>query len=113
MSKLPIFERFLSVGNLKPKLEWFFKPKLKPKIFLLNWVPAHVAEGGELGEGGGVEAGDEGPVEGLSARRDARLLSHLAALAGVSLGAEALDAAARRHGREARSAVQAGTGTIS
>ena len=74
-----------------------------------------MAEGGELGEGGGVavEAGHEGPVEGLSARRDARLLSHLAALAGVSLGAEALDAAARRHGREARSAVQAGTATIS
>ena len=39
MSKLPIFELFLSVGNLKPKLKWFFKPKLKPKLFLLNWVP--------------------------------------------------------------------------
>ena len=24
MSKLPIFDHFLSVGNLKPKLEWFF-----------------------------------------------------------------------------------------
>ena len=31
-SKLPIFELFLSVGNLKPKLKWFFKPKLKPKF---------------------------------------------------------------------------------
>ena len=39
MSKLPIFEHFLSVGNLKPKLEWFFKPKLKPIFFLLNWAP--------------------------------------------------------------------------
>ena len=39
MSKLPIFERFLGVGNLKPKLKWFFKPKLKPKIVLLNWAP--------------------------------------------------------------------------
>ena len=28
MSKLPIFEHFLSVRNLKPKLKWFFKPKL-------------------------------------------------------------------------------------
>ena len=35
MSKLTIFELFLSVGNLKPKLEWFFKPK----CFLLNWAP--------------------------------------------------------------------------
>ena len=39
MSKLPIFEHFLSVENLKPKLKWFFKPKLKPIFFLLNWVP--------------------------------------------------------------------------
>ena len=31
MSKLPIFEHFLSVGNLKPKL--------KPKFCLLNWAP--------------------------------------------------------------------------
>ena len=40
MSKLPIFEHFLSVGNLKPKLGWFFKPKSKPKMFQLNWAPA-------------------------------------------------------------------------
>ena len=39
MSKLPIFELFLSVGNLKPKLKWFFKPKLELKFFLLNWAP--------------------------------------------------------------------------
>ena len=39
MSKLPIFEYFLSVGNLKPKLKPFFKPKLKPKKFLLNPLP--------------------------------------------------------------------------
>ena len=32
MSKLPIFEHFLSVGNLKPKLKRFFKPKLKAKF---------------------------------------------------------------------------------
>ena len=37
----PIFEHFLSVGNLKPKLKWFFKPKLKPKCFLLNRPPSH------------------------------------------------------------------------
>ena len=36
MSKLLIFEYYLSVGNLKPKLKPFFKPKLKPKLFLLN-----------------------------------------------------------------------------
>ena len=32
-STLPIFEHFLSLENLKPKLKWFFKPKLKPIIF--------------------------------------------------------------------------------
>ena len=32
----PFFKHFLSVGNLKPKLKWFFKPKLKPKIFC--WI---------------------------------------------------------------------------
>ena len=36
MSKLPIFELFLSVGNLKPKLKLFIKPA---NIFLLNWAP--------------------------------------------------------------------------
>ena len=36
MSKLPIFELFISVGNLKPKLKWFFKRN----IFLLNFHPA-------------------------------------------------------------------------
>ena len=39
MSKLPIFEHFPSVGNVKPNFEWFFKPKLKPKLCLLNWAP--------------------------------------------------------------------------
>ena len=39
MSELLISERFLSVANLKPKLKWFFKPKLKPIFFLLNWTP--------------------------------------------------------------------------
>ena len=36
MSKLPIFKHFLSVGNVKPKLKWFFKPKLEPKLFY--WI---------------------------------------------------------------------------
>ena len=31
MSKLPIFELFISVGNLKPKLKWIFKLKLEQK----------------------------------------------------------------------------------
>ena len=26
----------ITVGNLKPKLNWFFKPKFKLKFFLLN-----------------------------------------------------------------------------
>ena len=29
----PFLEHFLSVGNLKPKLKWFLKPKLKPIFF--------------------------------------------------------------------------------
>ena len=49
MSKLSIFDHFLSVGNLKPKLEWFFKPQLKPKCFLSNWAPGvHEFELGHL-----------------------------------------------------------------
>ena len=48
MSKLPIFDHFLSVGNLKPKLKWFFKPKLKAKIFLLNWAPERQTDRLEL-----------------------------------------------------------------
>ena len=39
MSELPIFENFLSVRNLKPKLELFFKAKFKPQCFLLNCPP--------------------------------------------------------------------------
>ena len=35
----PFLNIFLVYGNLEPKLKWFFKPKLKPKMFLLNWVP--------------------------------------------------------------------------
>ena len=45
MSELPNFEHFLSVGNLKPKLEWVFKPKLKPKNFI-ELGPCAVAVGG-------------------------------------------------------------------
>ena len=40
MSKLPSFGLVISVGNLKPKLKWFFKPQLKPKNVLLNCPPA-------------------------------------------------------------------------
>ena len=40
MSKLPIFEQFLSVENLETKLKWFFKPKLVPKIFY--WIGPQV-----------------------------------------------------------------------
>ena len=36
MIKLPISVIFLSIGNLKPKLKKYSKPKLKPKLFLLN-----------------------------------------------------------------------------
>ena len=32
----------ISVRNLKPKLNPFVKSKLKPKFFLLNWVPARL-----------------------------------------------------------------------
>ena len=39
MSKLPIFELIISGGNLKPKLKWFFKLKLKTIFFLLNFHP--------------------------------------------------------------------------
>ena len=42
MSKLPIFEHILSVGNLKPKFKWFFSQKLEPIFFLLNCLPVHV-----------------------------------------------------------------------
>ena len=49
MSKLPIFDHFLSVGNLKPRLKPFFKPKLKPECFLLNRLPPRIV-GGEVVE---------------------------------------------------------------
>ena len=40
MSKLPFFERFLGVGNLKPKLKWFFfQGKRQAIFFLLNCHP--------------------------------------------------------------------------
>ena len=44
MSKLPIYELFISGGNLEPKLEWFFKPKLKAIFFLLNCHPGRLRE---------------------------------------------------------------------
>ena len=39
MSKLNFFELSIGVGNLEPKLKWFFKLKLKPKNVLLNCHP--------------------------------------------------------------------------
>ena len=39
MSQLPIFEHFLSVGNLKPKLKWVFKSELKPKYNSIELHP--------------------------------------------------------------------------
>ena len=42
MSKLAIFELFIIVGNLNPKLKWFCKLKLKQK--LLYWI-APLCEG--------------------------------------------------------------------
>ena len=59
-----------------------------------------------------MKARNKGPVEGEAARRDARIPLHLAAPARVSLGAQALDAAAAlRRRRETRPAVQTGAAT--
>ena len=40
MSKLPIFEHFLSVGNLQPKLECFFPAKTQAKICFIELGPS-------------------------------------------------------------------------
>ena len=58
MSKLPFFELFLSVGNHKPKLKWFFEPKTQAEIFQLNCAPG--AEGESLQH---VGAQGDAPVE--------------------------------------------------
>ena len=39
MSKLSMFEHFLSVGNLESKLEWFFKPRTQAKMFSVELPP--------------------------------------------------------------------------
>ena len=39
MSKRPIIELFISVGNLKPKLKWRSKLQLKQKCLVLNCLP--------------------------------------------------------------------------
>ena len=39
MSKLPIFERFLSVGNLKPKLKWFLRAETQAENFSIESPP--------------------------------------------------------------------------
>ena len=44
MSRLCIFDLFISVENLKLKLKRFFKLKVKPNIFLLNCLPALVVK---------------------------------------------------------------------
>ena len=90
MSKLPIFEHFLNVENLKPKLKWFFKPKLKPNLFLLNWVP--VAEGVELELRHGEHDVDRVAVA-------ERVLVDGGGGVGVQV-AEPLEAAARREGND-------------
>ena len=67
MLKLPIFEHFLHVGNLKPKVKWFFKRKLQLKLFLLNWAPgAGEAAAGDRRQGEGREA--EGRIRAAHAR---------------------------------------------
>ena len=38
-SGVPSFELFISVGNLKSNIKPFFKPKVKPKNFLMNCHP--------------------------------------------------------------------------
>ena len=78
MLQLPIFEFFINVGNVKPKPKCFFRPKLKLKLFLLNYHPDprgqdqvhHVGPGGV----GAVEGIDgEGGHCGAVRHRDARL----------------------------------------
>ena len=65
MSELTIFEHFLSAGNLKPKLEWFFKPKLEPNFCLLNCLPG---ERGGAAWGRGAPSGAFPPAgEGAAA----------------------------------------------
>ena len=74
MFELPIFEHFLSVGNLKPKLKPFFEPKLKPNFFLLNRLPGgrdllrrHVGALLQEAEGeGGEDATEQGEVAGAA-----------------------------------------------
>ena len=70
MSKLPIFEHFLSVGNLKPKLKWFFKPKLKPKMFQLNWAPAPTFDFDYEVGGGDYEYPADAPSSGPDEEHD-------------------------------------------
>ena len=57
MSKLPIYELFLSVGNLKTKLQWSSKRFFNTTLFQLNRAPdAEADEGGQDGAGHGGEA---------------------------------------------------------
>ena len=39
MSKLPIFEHFLSVGKSQAKTQVVFQAEIQAKNFLLNWAP--------------------------------------------------------------------------
>ena len=45
MSKLPIFELFINVGNLKPKLQVVYKTKTEAKLFHIELPPCDVDAG--------------------------------------------------------------------
>ena len=85
--------RFLSVGNLKPKLKPFFKPKLKPIFFLLNLVPAPplvygVSQRGEAGVPLALILGN--PKVPLEAAAGELLKVDAGVGAGVHVGEEAV-----------------------
>ena len=101
MSKLFIFEHFLSVGKFQAKTKAVFQAKTQAKFFLLNWVP-------------GDEADDAGPVdalgqdEGVVRRRaddqrlnDAHVLRELEYEGRHRAHRHADDEAAEDHGEEA------------
>ena len=73
MSKLPIFELVISVGNLKPKLKWFFKPKLKVNFFPLNCHPG-LPSGADHAAPGAAEDGarQQEPAAAAQGLRDLR-----------------------------------------
>ena len=48
MSKLTIFEHFLSVWNRKPKLKWFFKPNVSIEFAPRSSDAVHASSGERL-----------------------------------------------------------------